>query len=542
MTAKGHVARFKRLVRKEHVTEAGSTQLRIDKAKECLDVFDTDKNGTIDRDEFKAILTRHTAKRLGLSAGEADTLFGYLDLNKDGVLDTSEVAAALGSGTLPALNDIALVGKTQLARAKTLAALRPLDDGFAKVLADRDVLLLDADWLRKTDLKKMPYRQELEECHPEAFASAESAVALLRAGGREIGAVTYGWGSKAHPDPEGGLLRNLQAALKHPSCAHVEAFFWDYASLYQHPDFAAGVMKTAEQKASFDRALGQMAHVYASVVGTTVVRHEAVPPCEGGNPKQYYERGWPNFETAVAEEGLARVAFQPELAAELAQLPPKLLEIGDGAPRPVAIAAAEEGAGPRIEANIKKIEGATFTGKGEAPVVVGLYRRFVTSINNAVGKAGGATMDGEYEGEYDAAGRAEGWGTIRFADGDVYEGEWKADEKEGRGTYRYVSGNVYEGEFKTGEKEGRGTCRYADGDVYDGEYKAGKKEGRGTYRYADGEAEVGRYRAGKDVGEAARWSADRQTAWRVQDGKRGENISLEEAKRIADEIGLPVPA
>ena len=62
-----------------------------------------------------------------------------------------------------------------------------------------------------------------------------------------------------------------------------------------------------------------------------------------------------------------------------------------------------------------------------------------------------------------------------------------------------------------------------------------------TGHYASGEVEVGRYKGGARVGEGARWSADRTTAWRLRDGKRGESISLEEAKQIADKVGLPVP-
>ena len=53
--------------------------------------------------------------------------------------------------------------------------------------------------------------------------------------------------------------------------------------------------------------------------------------------------------------------------------------------------------------------------------------------------------------------------------------------------------------------------------------------------------DVGRFKAGADVGEGAKWSADRATAWRVSDGKSGEAISLEEAARIAERVGLPVP-
>ena len=40
-----------------------------------------------------------------------------------------------------------------------------------------------------------------------------------------------------------------------------------------------------------------------------------------------------------------------------------------------------------------------------------------------------------------AADKKEGRGIYRYADGAVYEGEWKAGEKEGRGVYRYKSFN-----------------------------------------------------------------------------------------------------
>ena len=39
----------------------------------------------------------------------------------------------------------------------------------------------------------------------------------------------------------------------------------------------------------------------------------------------------------------------------------------------------------------------------------------------------------------------------------------------------------------------------------------------------------------------AKWSADRQTAVRLLDGQEVEKISLEEARRVAAEHGLPLP-
>ena len=168
------------------------------------------------------------------------------------------------------------------------------------------------------------------------------------------------------------------------------------------------------------------------------------------------------------------------------------------------------------------------------------------------------------EGEVNDAGKREGVGVMVYADGDMYEGQWRAGKKEGvgtlhlatgskyvgqyvagkqegQGTFHYATGDRYEGEWVAGEQEGQGTYHYADGNRYEGEWVADKKEGQGTYYYANGEVDVGRYKGDADVGEGARWSADRATAWRLSDGQPVESISLEEAARIAERVGLPVP-
>lgn len=176
--------------------------------------------------------------------------------------------------------------------------------------------------------------------------------------------------------------------------------------------------------------------------------------------------------------------------------------------------------------------------------VVKVCRGVVNSISVALNDTDcrNVMLTGQYEGERNAAGQREGRGTYRFAAGDVYEGDWKADEREGRGRMSYANGGVYEGDYTANMKQGLGTYLYASGDVYEGERVAGRREGCGTYRYAGGRAEVSWYRAGEPVGEGAQWSDDRQTACRLHDGKVHESIPLEEAARIADEIGLPVPS
>jgi hypothetical protein len=149
---------------------------------------------------------------------------------------------------------------------------------------------------------------------------------------------------------------------------------------------------------------------------------------------------------------------------------------------------------------------------------------------------------GVYEGEY-RGGKKEGRGTARYIDGAVYTGDYKGDKMHGRGKYTYPSGAVYEGQWKGDEENGHGVARYADGNTYDGQWVRGRREGVGTFRWKDaGNVEVSRFVGGKNAGEGAKWSVDGESAYRLKDGQEtGETISLEEAKRIADEIGLPAP-
>jgi hypothetical protein len=54
---------------------------------------------------------------------------------------------------------------------------------------------------------------------------------------------------------------------------------------------------------------------------------------------------------------------------------------------------------------------------------------------------------------------------------------------------------------------------------------------------------VGFYKAGTSVGEreSVLWTADGWTAIQVQDGKWVKTMSLEEAERRVERLGLPMP-
>ena len=126
--------------------------------------------------------------------------------------------------------------------------------------------------------------------------------------------------------------------------------------------------------------------------------------------------------------------------------------------------------------------------------------------------------------------------------GDEYEGETSKGKREGKGTCRFAHGDVYEGEWKEGKMHGRGWYRMADGDVFEGIWKAGLKQGPGTMWYASGRADVVCFVNDADESVGARWSVDRQMAWRLERGDVVEEITPEAAAKIADELGEPVPA
>jgi hypothetical protein len=138
------------------------------------------------------------------------------------------------------------------------------------------IRLLCVKWLlMQPDNFKMPNRQELEALEksgasPSPLLSGEEAAALVRRGDRSIGALTYGWLMSGDPDPAGSRIRVLRRALARLA---IEALFWDFGSLYQAP-------RTAEQKEFFEIALkgGAMNQLYASILATTVLQIEEIPP------------------------------------------------------------------------------------------------------------------------------------------------------------------------------------------------------------------------------------------------------------------------
>ena len=124
------------------------------------------------------------------------------------------------------------------------------------------------------------------------------------------------------------------------------------------------------------------------------------------------------------------------------------------------------------------------------------------------------------------------------------EGEVNAQgEPEGRGTMVYACGDMYEGQWRAGKRHGYGKHTLATSEVYEGEYVAGKRHGAARQTLADGRLVVSRYEADAKVERGVIWSADRAAAWELQEGVEARCISLDEADQIAAQIvnGSPLP-
>jgi len=92
----------------------------------------------------------------------------------------------------------------------------------------------------------------------------------------------------------------------------------------------------------------------------------------------------------------------------------------------------------------------------------------------------------------------EGKGKYRYANGDIYEGQWVDNKKYGLGKFTYAAGSVEEGrwvdnqqksfftfETRTGDFSGTGTIEDTSIGTYVGDIKYGKKHGYGTMKYID---------------------------------------------------------
>ncbi|KAL3799600.1 hypothetical protein ACHAWO_008916 [Cyclotella atomus] len=128
-----------------------------------------------------------------------------------------------------------------------------------------------------------------------------------------------------------------------------------------------------------------------------------------------------------------------------------------------------------------------------------------------------------------------------FGDAGTYTGDLVAGKRHGKGKMVYDSGNTYEGEFKDGGINGKGVYSWSDGDSQECSWVASKRHGPSIFYAANGEVEYSSYINDEATGSGVTWTADRTKAYKLVNGKKGDEISLGMAENIAEEFGLEVP-
>jgi len=148
-----------------------------------------------------------------------------------------------------------------------------------------------------------------------------------------------------------------------------------------------------------------------------------------------------------------------------------------------------------------------------------------------------------------------GHGTLHFAAGGEYVGDWHHNEMHGVGTRRYPNGNVYVGPYSHNRREGEaGRMYFANGDMYWGNWYGNNMHGQGRYYYAsgqrfegnlvhnqrsgkgkvqrtDGALEIFQYVNDERVGKGVRFSVKCIKAWVLW--KPNKAINTDQAGKVA---------
>lgn len=109
-----------------------------------------------------------------------------------------------------------------------------------------------------------------------------------------------------------------------------------------------------------------------------------------------------------------------------------------------------------------------------------------------------------YKGELDIikGNLRHGYGEMIYKNGDIHATKWKNDVAQGAGIYISKNGVEIRGNWKNGQLNDKtiSTIKYPDGDVYNGQIHNNTMNGYGLFTYSDGEIYNGQYLNGVRTG------------------------------------------
>lgn len=128
-------------------------------------------------------------------------------------------------------------------------------------------------------------------------------------------------------------------------------------------------------------------------------------------------------------------------------------------------------------------DGAGLQGMGTSCINKSSYTgEFENSLPHGLGKEilpNGIICEGTFEHGYMVQ------GMVTFPEGTIYEGTLQKRLFHGRGVLRFAD-YLYDGEFVEGVKHGKGSLQFTNGDVFTGEFKADQPYGMGIYKTIHG--------------------------------------------------------
>lgn len=107
----------------------------------------------------------------------------------------------------------------------------------------------------------------------------------------------------------------------------------------------------------------------------------------------------------------------------------------------------------------------------------------------------------EYYGEFAGGAPVDGNGTMKFTNGDRYDGEFKNGDRNGCGTFTFANGRQYMGQFRDDHFHGVGVWQLETGNRYVGQFRNSKCEGWGTFLFTNGSSKSGTWEDGTLVGD-----------------------------------------
>lgn len=143
----------------------------------------------------------------------------------------------------------------------------------------------------------------------------------------------------------------------------------------------------------------------------------------------------------------------------------------------------------------------------------------------------GEVFDGDWKWD-----QRHGWGTLTMRDGSQTKGEWEGGKPHGFISMVDTKGTVaYEGEFKTGKRHGLGRQLFESGDMYDGGWKDGRLHDRGVYYFTNGDKLYGMWSDGVYDGVGVFHYVDGSISRRVY--KQGLLMNVQDFEHASQRFG-----